>query len=209
MTQIQTLPLLASSQEKTATRVLARAFHTDPMMEYVVPDTNKRPQPLSAFFDICIRYARSQGEIYTTPETQGAALWIAPGMSNLSLGGALKAGLLPSVVKGATSLGLGGFRRLLKVGNYTQQAHHRLVPGPHWYLLILGVDPAQQGKGIGGALMRPVLAKADAAGLPCYLETMKEKNLAIYHKYGFNVVEEGAMPKGGLYVWFMVREPQS
>lgn len=209
MTQLQTPSLLVSSQAKTATRVLARAFHTDPMMEYVVPDANKRPRPLSAFFDICIRYARSQGEIYTTPETQGASLWLAPGMNNLSLGGALKAGLLPSVLKGAASLGPGGFRRLINVGDYTEEAHHRLVPVPHWYLMILGVDPEQQGKGIGAALMRPVLAKADAAGLPCYLETMKEKNLAIYQKYGFKVVEEGAMPKGGLYVWFMVREPRS
>lgn len=208
MTQVQASSLLVSSQTKQATKVLASAFHDDPMMEYVIPDASKRPRPLAAFFDMCVRYARLQGEVYTTSTTDGAALWVRPEMGNLSLGSALKAGLLFSVVRGAVTLGPGGLIRLLNVGNYTEKARHHIVPGPHWYLMILGVDPAQQGKGIGGSLMRPILAKADAAQLPCYLETMNGANLAIYQKHGFKVVAEGAMPKGGLYIWSMLREPR-
>ena len=63
---------------------------------------------------------------------------------------------------------------------------------PHWYLATLGTAVEQQGKGIGGALMRPVLAHCDAEGMPCYLESSKERNVPFYRRHGFEVVEGGA-----------------
>ena len=77
-----------------------------------------------------------------------------------------------------------------------------------WYLLTLGVDPPRQGRGIGSALMRPVLTRADAEGLPCYLETEKERNVRFYGKHGFEVVAQGEGPAGGPAFWTMKREPQ-
>ena len=37
---------------------------------------------------------------------------------------------------------------------------------PHWYLATLGTAVEQQGKGVGSALMRPVLEHCDAEGMP-------------------------------------------
>jgi ribosomal protein S18 acetylase RimI-like enzyme len=79
---------------------------------------------------------------------------------------------------------------------------------PHWYLWALGVDPPYQGQGVGGQLLQPVLAEADAAGLPCYLETETERNVAFYRKHGFDVATAGPDPRQGVMVWTMVREPQ-
>ena len=71
--------------------------------------------------------------------------------------------------------------------------------------MILGVDPLFQGRGLGGAIVQPVVERADSEGLPCYLETSKERNLAFYRKHGFDVVHEGTMPGGGPRFWTMSR----
>jgi GNAT superfamily N-acetyltransferase len=56
--------------------------------------------------------------------------------------------------------------------------------------MIIGVDPPRQGQGIGSALMRPQLEKADGARLPCYLETDRPEDVVFYEKHGFAVVEK-------------------
>ena len=50
-------------------------------------------------------------------------------------------------------------------------------------------------------------SQADAAGLPCYLETATEQNIAFYTKRGFEVTAEAQLSpefKG----WAMVRQPR-
>ena len=41
---------------------------------------------------------------------------------------------------------------------------------PHWYLPFVGTRPDRQSRGLGSAVMRPVLDACDVAGLPAYLE---------------------------------------
>ena len=78
---------------------------------------------------------------------------------------------------------------------------------PVWYLEIIGVDPAVQGRGIGTALIQHGMERAQADGLPAFLETSVEGNVAYYERLGFRVVEEGDAPLGGPHVWFMRRDP--
>ena len=77
----------------------------------------------------------------------------------------------------------------------------------HWYLAVIGADPAAQGRGHGAALLRSGLAKADAAGLPVLLESSKPSNLPFYEHFGFTVREEMRLPGGGPTLWSMRREP--
>jgi ribosomal protein S18 acetylase RimI-like enzyme len=86
--------------------------------------------------------------------------------------------------------------------------HTKYVPEPHWYLLIVGVDPALQGKGLGSALVKEGLARADDTRCPCYLETSEERNLAFYERLGFVVVGTAPLGKGAPPGWAMRREPQ-
>jgi len=55
----------------------------------------------------------------------------------------------------------------------------------YYYLFAIGVDPLAQGKGCAGDMMRGFLAKADAEGVPCYLENSNPKNTAMYEHLGF------------------------
>jgi GNAT superfamily N-acetyltransferase len=61
---------------------------------------------------------------------------------------------------------------------------------PHWYLPLIGVQPAQQGHGLGATLLRPVLEECDATHLPAYLEATSAKSLPLYKRHGFEVVGE-------------------
>lgn len=53
----------------------------------------------------------------------------------------------------------------------------------------------------------PVLARADREGMPCYLETETEGNVAFYRKRGFQVVSAGLVPGQSLRIWTMLRAP--
>ena len=56
------------------------------------------------------------------------------------------------------------------MGRYADLArNHPRVP--HWYLPVLGTAPEYQGRGVGSALLRALLARSDAEGLPAYLES--------------------------------------
>ncbi len=70
------------------------------------------------------------------------------------------------------------------------------------------MQPDDQGRGIGSALLRPVLTRCDREGVPAYLEASSERNRALYARHGFEVVERIELPGGGPPMWRMWREPQ-
>lgn len=78
---------------------------------------------------------------------------------------------------------------------------------PHWYLALLGVDPAHQGAGLGGQLLRAKLALCDNDQVAAYLETQKPDNLPFYERFGFRVIKEITV-KGCPTVWLMWRDPR-
>jgi len=85
--------------------------------------------------------------------------------------------------------------------------HRRAVRGPHLYLLALGVRPVQQRRGIGSALLGSALAQAARPGLPWYLDTANQANLAFYGRHGFQVMATGVVAGGGPALWGMARPP--
>jgi ribosomal protein S18 acetylase RimI-like enzyme len=195
------MPLLAQHC-KQASNVLSRAFHQDPLLRFLIPDDAKRARLLPSFYSIVVHYCVAYGEGYITPALDGVACWLRPGDTRTGLGRLVWIGIRGAPV----GIGLSGLRRFMEVTRYTEEVHTRCVPGRHWYLWAVGVEPASQGQGVGGCLIQPVLAKAGAEGLPCYLETMNEANLPFYEKYGFSVVNAGVVPGHGLRVWSMLRK---
>ena len=97
--------------------------------------------------------------------------------------------------------------RLGAAFTYADAVHARIMPEPHWYLGALGVDPSRQRQGVGGKLLQPVMALADATGVPCYLETQSADNVRFYERHGFAVAEAGEVPGQPLKMWAMIRRP--
>ena len=195
---------LVPNQMRDAGEVLARAFHHDPHWSWVLPCEPRRAQVMPWFMESWAKYCRKYGEAYTTAgKVEGAALWIPPGKYPLSAARMMLGGMMFVPLK----FGPAAFGRLMSSLSYYDRLHKRDVPPHHWYLSTLGVDPPRQGQGIGGALLRPVLARADAEALLCYLETEKEENVRFYRWHGFEVAVEDDLPKGGPHFWTMKKKP--
>jgi ribosomal protein S18 acetylase RimI-like enzyme len=140
------------------------------------------------------------GESYTHEELIGGSHWMPPGTWRVSPLTQLR--LTPSLVR---AMG-GATLRLLRAFTYIER-HHPHEP-PHWYLAMVGVAPPWQGRGYGSALMRPVLESCDAERVPAYLEASTPRNVALYERNGFEVVEECRYADDGPPLWRMWREPR-
>jgi ribosomal protein S18 acetylase RimI-like enzyme len=183
---------------------LARAFFDYPLFVYAEPDDVRRASLLAWFMRAIAKRCVLFEEAHTTEGAPlGAALWVQPGHVAPTPEQAQAAGLdeMPSRFGEAAQA---RFRRCVGPLEELRAKH---VPEPHWYLGILGVEPKEQGRGIGGALMAPVLARADADVIRCYLATHKEKNVLLYERHGFRVVVDDVVPDGGPRYWTMLREP--
>ena len=145
-------------------KVMANAFHEDPLFKYALPDEQHRKKRLPSFFALNLRYGAMFGDVYSLSR-KAVAVWLPPEKSTISLRRALQAGKWLSL-----KIGLRAIFRLAKLNTISEVSMGRFAPDPHWYLFLLGVNPASQGSGLGSLLLQPVLARADAAHLPCYLD---------------------------------------
>ena len=191
---------LRPDQLGEASAVLARAFHHDPAWSWVLPDPRRRAALLPWLFRM--GFEITEADVWTTQgAVRGAARWLPPGRPPLRLGAALLAFVsTPLRLREATS-------RFLAYGRAVESMRARAAPGPHWYLAGIGVDPPEQRKGIGSALLAPGLEGAARERLPCVLLTNAERNIAFYRRHGFEVVLEEEAPPGAPQAWAMVRKP--
>ena len=194
---------LVEGQIEADGEMLGRAFFDNSMAVYMLPDAEQRLEPLTFLFTAISRDCFFRGEVHTTAAVIGSAAWFAPDSPPLT-----REAIQAAHFNGLPHrMGAEPFQRLMVMKDHFDGLRARDVPEPHWYLSTLGVDPPRQGQGVGSALLRPVLARADAAGLPCYLETDKARNVPFYQKHGFEVVEEGVLPGDGGYRYWTMKRP--
>ena len=172
---------------------LARAFDDDPVSCFSLPNARRRPAQLERFFGERLRTLLDDELVFCDEDRRGAALWAAPDRWRVSLA---------EVARYRTMT-----RRspLFLLGAYVVEKRH--PKEPHFYLASLGVDPSAQGQGRGTRLIAPMLERCDREGVPAFLESSKQRNVAFYERHGFRVTEEVRMPRGPK-LWLMFREPR-
>jgi hypothetical protein len=196
---------LDPSMKKQAARVYARAFFDYPMFTFYFPDRARREHHLASYFEVLVNYGFLYGQLYTLPDISGVACWLPPGSTDTPLLRIIRAGGLSVIPK----VGLiHFFTHNMKHENYLVKVHQEIMPGPHFYLWGIVVDPNYQGMGIGKALMQPGMDQADAQSVPIYLETHDEKNVLYYQKMGFDLIRTETLPGFDLKFWPMVRPPR-
>jgi GNAT superfamily N-acetyltransferase len=180
--------------------MLVRSFADDPVANFMFAGERRLRGGLHSFFTSQIRRQYlAHGQVYTTEDLSGAAVWGPPDRSRQPLRELLQ--LLPTAPYLASSRMVRALRLLFEI-----DALH--PKEPHWYLATLGAEPARQGQGIGSALLDTVLAQVDEAGDPAYLESSKERNVSLYARFGFEVIDVHRSKVGSPPIWRMWREPR-
>jgi hypothetical protein len=195
---------IRSSQVAPLGGVLTRAFYNNPGVTYVLPDPDVRRSVLSWFFtSVALRASRLCGEIYTTVNVDGGALWICPG-ANLTVGHVVRAEISSLPQRLDRSI----LARWINVNTRLDSIRHHLVDKLHWHLIALGTGPSTDRAVVAKALMAPVLASADWDLRSCYVETFQEGDLPFYERCGFQIAGAGQIPKGGPSFWTLIRPPR-
>lgn len=183
-------------------RVLARAFHDDPVMMWMLPDPTARARALPMMFAAMTRHHYLPGggaEVVSQDcAIAGSTLWDPPGRWKTSRREALL--MMPTVVR--------AFRSRVQLAQTVMRTLIQNHPAqPHWYLTFIGTDPSVRGTGLGQALMRSRLERCDDDHAPAYLEATKPDLISFYSRFGFEVTGEIRLPNGPK-LWPMWRNPR-
>ena len=198
---------LHPSETGSAAHLLARAFHEDPIWAGIFPEREGRRARLARQFAPLLRFNLAAGShVIKTGNNGSVAIWQPPDKPSPGL-----SVINPAIDIGLRSIGLPlrAWRFYAWMTRNLGPLHKELVPEPHWYLMLLGTDPARQGMGLGTALVRDGLDRADGAGMRAYLETETEADVRFYEHLGFEVQRELDTPLPGCRMWLMARPSPS
>ena len=206
MGRVTTFDLLSLDQShvEAAAEMMGRAFWDYPIPARHLPDESERARCFPHLYRSTVKMTIKYGEAYATSSAfEGVIMWLPPGNAYLSMWQSLR------TAPGAT-IGFyrNGGRKILAGAAFQAVMQRRNAPMDHWTLGPIAVDPAHRGRGFASRLIRPMLERADDGGVPVYLSSNTEENIALYEHFGFKVKERADMP--GVDGWnaSMLREPQ-
>ena len=194
---------LTRDDEPAAVASLAAAFADYPLLAALCPDAKRRPLATEAFCRFLFRMSVRCDAAFGTADRAAVACAWPPGCEWPSRWAAFRAGGSALFWR----LGWRGGRLLTRYEGEFDAGRAEHVPGPHWYVQLLGVRPESQGQGLSRAVLRPVFEATDRDRVPVYLETATEPNVAIYQKLGFELRGHRELT-GGLPNWELVRDPR-
>lgn len=174
---------------ESAAQCVTDAFFDDPLIRFLLPDDSvyRREAPflnrqliwaLHASYKMCDVIRTEEGKTVAMGLWEPASVTFLGGLRFMSIFVALLYRLGP--------------RLLVKFGFLVaalESKRHHYAPSAH-HLQTLGTHPEHQGCGLGGKVIEVGIARAEAAGLPSYLESSNPKNVPFYKRHGFQVVEE-------------------
>lgn len=191
--------LASDGEHEVAAEALALAFAADPCLAHLLPNERLRPEQLLAYFTSEIEtLVPEYRQLWVSADGSAAAIWAPPGRWRVPIGLTLR--------EARTMTRVFGRRLPLALWTLLRLERHHPRPG-HWYLHYLGVEPKRQGKGLGVALLAPVLERCDQEKAPAYLESSTERNRVLYERNGFELTDTFEMPLNGPPLREMWREP--
>ncbi|QVQ54069.1 GNAT family N-acetyltransferase [Spiractinospora alimapuensis] len=185
-----------------AVRAFAQAFRGDPFWDWMFPENPRDVTRTARFYAIDVGLGHipaGRCEVAVVEGViAGAAIWYPPH----------EAGTRPMEFLRATPhiLRLVGLRRAIALSRAFDAMVAAAPRRPHWYLSDLATEPRYQGRGVASAILRSGIRRAEADGLPIYLESSKTENIPVYEHFGFHATAD--ITTDGLPTMHgMIREP--
>ena len=173
------------ADEVAAIDAVVLAFAGDPVARWCWPDPHQYLTSMPSFTRAFGGGAFVHNGGHCTDDYVGAAFWLPPGVH-------VAEGAVGEILERTVSATIRG--DLFAV--FEQMAKYH-PSQPHWYLPLIGVDPAHQGKGCGSALMTYALRQCDRDHSPAYLESTNPRNVSLYTRHGFEAlgtIQVGSSP---------------
>lgn len=159
--------------------ILSKAFDKNNSVNFVVKQDAKRMNRICALmdysFEVCYRF----GDIFLSDDKKACALILYPDKQKATIRLDLK--LVFNCI---------GLSRAKKVLDRNAKIKSCYPTKELAYLWFIGVDPEQQGKGLGTVFLKEVIAFTNEMKRPMYLETSMLQNLPFYKNLGFEVYQE-------------------
>jgi ribosomal protein S18 acetylase RimI-like enzyme len=190
--------IATNADEATMGQTLSAAFQADPVFRWLYPDHDRRVAAIPDAFALFVQAIGPRGASHVTADGAGVALWVPPGEGVVDEAQAEVFG------EKLLSISPADADRMETLTGMLEAAH------PHeeaWYLNFLGVSPVRQGHGVGSALLRAALHRADAEYMPAFLVATSNDNRRLYARHGFDVLEELQLPDGPI-AYAMWRTPE-
>ena len=191
-----TIKKVASAEQENAVGAIVKAFSADRAARWMYPDSQQYREHFESFVRAFAGGAFEHGSADIVEGYLAAALWLPPGIhpDEEAMGKLIRSTVPESDQANVFTL---------------FQEMDRYHPAePHWYLPMIGVDPAHQCKGYGSALLQHALARCDRENKLAYLESTSPRSVQLYQRHGFELlgtIQVGASPQ----LFPMLRKPRS
>ncbi|KAJ9154764.1 Acyl-CoA N-acyltransferase [Pleurostoma richardsiae] len=215
---------LTESDIPSSVHAIQEAFADDPYNNWIFDKSEFNPKRNAASLAIRMRWGIRNGLFYVAKEpgndkVLGVAMWLLPkpaGQNQSWYDWFEDWRLWFDQVRMNVWYGRGGLNvKRYYIWKAGQEKAHSAVwtdPRGYYFLNIMVVIPEAQRRGIGKQLVSVVTDRADAEGMPCYLESSKDKpNTQIYERMGFKFAEALDCDDAGdvCKLYCMVREPRA
>jgi len=191
-----TIQKVTTSEQDTAVNAIVKAFSADPAARWMYPDSQQYWEHFQSFVKTFAGAAFEHGSADLVDGYLAAALWLPPGIhpDEEAMGKLIRSTVSESDQANVFAI--------------FEQMDRYHPTEPHWYLPMIGVDPAHQAKGYGSALLQHALARCDSEGKLAYLESTSPSSARLYQRHGFDLlgtIQVGSSPE----LFPMLRKPRA
>ena len=191
-----TIKKVATAEQDIAVSAIVRAFSADPAARWMYPDSQQYWEHFHSFVKAFAGAAFEHGGAALVDGYLAAALWLPPGIhpDEEAMGKLIRSTVPESDQANVFAI--------------FEQMDRYHPTEPHWYLPMIGVDPAHQAKGYGSALLRHALARFDREDNLAYLESTTPSSARLYQRHGFELlgtIQVGSSPQ----LFPMIRKPRA
>ena len=164
------------------TDILLRSFVDNKSVNYIIKQDDKKEQRIKGLieysFDICNLF----GDVFISDDRNACALIVVPERKKITV-----RSILLDIKMALSVTGFANIKKAIRRESEIKKIHPAVSL---YYLWFIGVEPSQQGRGIGSKLLNEIIQKALSENRTICLETSTLKNIPWYEKHGFITYRE-------------------
>lgn len=171
-----------NSDKRIILQILMASFANNQSVNYIIRKGKKQNKRIRALMNYSFEMCRRFGEVLLSSDQKACALIIYPDKKKTTF-----KSILLDVRLIFQCVGFKNIKKTLRRESLIKRVQPKEAMT---YLWFIGVNPANQGKGIGSNLLADIIEYSEIRKRPVYLETSTLNNLPWYKKFGFKIYHQ-------------------